>query len=209
MTGALERPTIGVLALQGDVREHLAMLERAGATAVAVRRPSELAEVDGLVVPGGESTTISKLARIFDLIEPLRHAVKDGLPVLGTCAGMILLADRIEDGVVGQETIGGLDVVVRRNAFGRQVDSFEADLALSLPTPGQDDPFHAVFIRAPWVEELGPAVDVVATIASGPAAGRIVAVRQRHLLATSFHPEVTGDDRLHRYFADIVRERGA
>jgi 5'-phosphate synthase pdxT subunit len=209
VTGALERPTIGVLALQGDVREHLAMLERAGATAVAVRRPSELAEVDGLVVPGGESTTISKLARIFDLIEPLRHAVKDGLPVLGTCAGMILLADRIEDGVVGQETIGGLDVVVRRNAFGRQVDSFEADLALSLPVPGQGDPFHAVFIRAPWVEELGPAVEVVATIASGPAAGRIVAVRQRHLLATSFHPEVTGDDRLHRYFADIVRERGA
>ena len=132
VTGALERPTIGVLALQGDVREHLAMLERAGAAAVAVRRPSELAQVDGLVVPGGESTTISKLARIFDLIEPLRHAVKDGLPVLGTCAGMILLADRIEDGVVGQETIGGLDVVVRRNAFGRQVDSFEADLALSL-----------------------------------------------------------------------------
>ncbi len=200
-----QQPTIGVLALQGDVREHLTMLRQVGAQPVAVRRPTELASVDGLVMPGGESTTISKLARIFDLLEPLRQAVKDGLPVFGTCAGMIMLADRIEDGIVGQETIGGLDVVVRRNAFGRQVDSFEADVAVE----HLDDPFHAVFIRAPWVEEVGPAVEVVATIASGPAAGRIVAVRQRHLLATSFHPEVTGDDRLHRYFADIVRERGA
>ena len=204
-----DRPTIGVLALQGDVREHLAMLRRAGADAIAVRRPSELASVDGLVVPGGESTTISKLARIFDLLEPLRQAVKDGLPVYGTCAGMILLADRIEDGIPGQETIGGLDVTVRRNAFGRQVDSFEADVALSLGGEHLGDPFHAVFIRAPWVEEVGQTVEVVATVASGPAAGRIVAVRQQHLLATSFHPEVTGDDRLHRYFADIVRERQA
>jgi len=202
---ASARPTIGVLALQGDVREHLRMLDRAGAIGVAVRRPGELAGLDGLVMPGGESTTISKLARIFDLLEPLRQAVKDGLPVFGTCAGMILLADRIEDGIEGQETIGGLDVVVRRNAFGRQVDSFEADVAVA----HLDEPFHALFIRAPWVEEVGPGVEVVATVASGPAAGRIVAVRQRHLLATSFHPEVTGDPRLHRFFADIVRERGA
>jgi len=200
-----DQPTIGVLALQGDVREHLTTLGRVGAHAVAVRRPSELASVDGLVMPGGESTTISKLARIFDLLEPLRQYVKDGMPVFGTCAGMIMLADRIEDGIQGQETIGGLDVTVRRNAFGRQVDSFEAELDVA----HLEDPFHAVFIRAPWVEEVGRAVEVVATVASGPAAGRIVAVRQRHLLATSFHPEVTGDDRLHRYFADIVRERGA
>jgi len=202
---ASARPTIGVLALQGDVREHLRMLDRAGAIGVAVRRPGELAGLDGLVMPGGESTTISKLARIFDLLEPLRQAVKDGLPVFGTCAGMILLADRIEDGIEGQETIGGLDVVVRRNAFGRQVDSFEADVAVA----HLDEPFHALFIRAPWVEEVGLGVEVVATVASGPAAGRIVAVRQGHLLATSFHPEVTGDPRLHRFFADIVRERGA
>jgi pyridoxal 5'-phosphate synthase pdxT subunit len=197
---------VGVLAVQGNFREHAAMLRALGADVVEVRLPEQLEGLDGLVIPGGESTAITRLMRLYGLEEAIRQFAA---PVLGTCAGMILLADRIEDGVVGQETIGGLDVVVRRNAFGRQVDSFEADLALSLPTPGQVDPFHAVFIRAPWVEELGPAVDVVATIASGPAAGRIVAVRQRHLLATSFHPEVTGDDRLHRYFADIVRERGA
>ncbi len=206
MTGALERPTIGVLALQGDVREHLVMLERSGASAVAVRRPSELAQVDGLVVPGGESTTISKLARIFDLTEPLRHAVKDGLPVLGTCAGMILLADRIEGGVAGQETFGGLDVVVRRNAFGRQVDSFEADLDVA-GLPGADErPFHAMFIRAPWVEKVGTEVTVVATVASGREMGRIVAVRQASTLATSFHPEITGDHRFHALFVDLVRE---
>ena len=195
-------PRIGVLALQGDVREHLATLTDLGAHALPVRRPQELEQVDGLVVPGGESTTMSKLARIFDLIEPLRQAAKGGLPMFGTCAGMIMLADRIEGGAAGQETIGGLDVVVRRNAFGRQVDSFEADVAVA----HLDRPFHAVFIRAPWVEAVGPDVEVVATVATGPATGRIVAVRQGHLLATSFHPEVTGDQRLHGLFVDIVRE---
>ncbi len=195
------QPTVGVLALQGDVREHLAMLARCGVEARPVRRAGELGEVDGLVLPGGESTTIVKLAGIFDLLEPLRDAVAGGLPVLGTCAGMILLADRIEDGVEGQETLGGLDVVVRRNAFGRQVDSFEADVAVA----GLDGPFHALFIRAPWVEKVGADVEVVATVATGPAAGRIVAVRQGALLATSFHPEVTGDHRIHDLFAGIVR----
>ena len=203
MTG----PTIGVLALQGDVREHRAMLERAGAGAtVAVRRPAELASVDGIVLPGGESTTMSKLARTFDLLDPLREAIAGGLPAFGTCAGMILLADHIEAGIVGQETIGGLDVVVRRNAFGRQVDSFEAELEVTDFT----EPFHAVFIRAPWVEKVGADVEVVArvTAASRPeAVGRIVAVRQRHLLATSFHPEITGDARIHRVFVELVRGR--
>jgi 5'-phosphate synthase pdxT subunit len=195
---------IGVLALQGDVREHLALLREVGADPVAVRREAELSEVDGLVLPGGESTTMSKLARTFDLLDPLRQAAKEGLPMFGTCAGMIMLADRIEGGVADQETIGGLDVVVRRNAFGRQVDSFEADLAVSdLGTP-----FHAMFIRAPWVEAVGTEVEVVATVATGPATGRIVAVRQGHLLATSFHPEVTGDARIHALFADIVRSAG-
>ena len=193
---------IGVLALQGDVREHLAMLRRLGFETVPVRRPGELADVDGLVLPGGESTTMSKLARTFDLLDPLRQAAKGGLPMFGTCAGMIMLADRIEGGVQDQETIGGLDVVVRRNAFGRQVDSFEADLAVA----HLETPFHAMFIRAPWVDAVGPEVEVVATVATGPATGRIVAVRQGHLLATSFHPEVTGDDRIHALFADIVRE---
>jgi 5'-phosphate synthase pdxT subunit len=203
MTG----PTIGVLALQGDVREHRAMLEQAGAGAtVAVRRPAELASVDGIVLPGGESTTMSKLARTFDLLDPLREAIAGGLPAFGTCAGMILLADHIEAGIVGQETIGGLDVVVRRNAFGRQVDSFEAELELT----DFERPFHAVFIRAPWVEKVGADVEVVArvTAATRPeAVGRIVAVRQRHLLATSFHPEITGDARIHRVFVELVRGR--
>jgi 5'-phosphate synthase pdxT subunit len=193
---------IGVLALQGDVREHRLMLSHAGVESVAVRRPQELEHLDGLVVPGGESTTMSKLARIFDLLEPLRQAAKDGLPMFGTCAGMIMLADRIEGGTADQETIGGLDVVVRRNAFGRQVDSFEADVDVA----HLEDDFHAVFIRAPWVEQVGPGVEVVATVATGPAAGRIVAVRQGHLFATSFHPEVTGDPRLHEVFVDLVRE---
>ncbi len=195
-------PTIGVLALQGDVREHLAMLRQVGARPVAVRRPAELDEVDGLVLPGGESTTMSKLARIFDLLDPLRQAAKAGKPMFGTCAGMIMLADRIEGGVDGQETIGGLDVVVRRNAFGRQVDSFEGDLDVT----HLDAPFHALFIRAPWVESVGADVEVVATVTTGPATGRIVAVRQGHLFATSFHPEVTGDPRIHAFFTDIVRE---
>ncbi len=197
-----DRPLVGVLALQGDVREHLAMLRACGADAFAVRRPAELDQVHGLVLPGGESTTMSKLARTFDLIDPLRQAAKTGLPMFGTCAGMILLADRIEDGVPGQETVGGLDVVVRRNAFGRQVDSFEADLRVGHLT----EPFHALFIRAPWVEQVGPDVEPVATVATGPRAGRIVAVRQRHLLATSFHPEVTGDARIHEIFVGIVRQ---
>jgi pyridoxal 5'-phosphate synthase pdxT subunit len=194
------RPTIGVLALQGDVREHLSMLTGAGATAVPVRREHELATVDGIVVPGGESTTMHKLAVAFEIFEPLRERIRNGLPALGTCAGMIMLADRIEGGIDGQETIGGLDVTVRRNAFGRQVDSFEADVDFA---PFHDY-FHAVFIRAPWVEKVGAGVDVLARVASGDAAGRIVAVQQGHLLATSFHPEITGDDRVHRLFVDLV-----
>ena len=194
-------PRIGVLALQGDVREHLAVLEAVGADAVTVRREAELAACDGLVLPGGESTTMVKLARIFDLLEPLREAVAAGLPVLGTCAGMILLADRIEDGAPGQETVGGLDVTVRRNAFGRQVDSFEEDVRVT----GLADPVRAIFIRAPWVESVGPGVEVLARVEAGPATGRIVAVRQGHLMATSFHPEVGGDARVHGLFVDAVR----
>ena len=206
-------PTVGVLALQGDTREHLRMLRDCGVEALAVRRPAELDAVDGLVLPGGESTTMTKLARTFDLLDPLRQVVKSGLPVFGTCAGMILLADRIEDGAPGQETIGGLDVLVRRNAFGRQVDSFEAELDVA----HLERPFHAVFIRAPWVESVGDDVEVVARVAVEPqqahtaaaqaAAGRIVGVRQGHLVATSFHPEVTGDRRIHDYFVSIVRQR--
>ncbi|GAA1644687.1 pyridoxal 5'-phosphate synthase glutaminase subunit PdxT [Nonomuraea sp. NPDC048882] len=190
-------PTIGVLALQGDVREHARMLQEAGATAVAVRRPAELDAVDGLVIPGGESTTMWKLAETFDLLDPLRMRIKEGLPAYGSCAGMIMLADRIEDGVAGQQTIGGIDMVVRRNAFGRQVDSFESDLTFA----GQR--VHAVFIRAPWVESVGADVDVLGRAEPGD---RIVAVRQGPLLATSFHPELTGDVRVHRYFVDMVRE---
>jgi pyridoxal 5'-phosphate synthase pdxT subunit len=193
--------TIGVLALQGDVREHLRALGSCGVEATVVRRPAELAAVDGLVLPGGESTTMVKLARIFDLLEPLRARIADGLPALGTCAGMILLADRVLDGAPGQETIGGMDVTVRRNAFGRQVDSFEEDV----PFAGLDDPVHAVYIRAPWVEEAGQGVETLARVASGPAAGRIVGVRQGHLMATSFHPEVGGDTRVHQMFVDLVR----
>jgi 5'-phosphate synthase pdxT subunit len=196
-------PLIGVFALQGDVREHMAMLERAGARTMPVRRPTELVDLDGIVLPGGESTTMYKLARTFELFEPLREAIRDGLPAFGTCAGMIMLADHIEGGILGQETIGGLDVVVRRNAFGRQVDSFEADLDVT----GLDAPFHALFIRAPWVEKVGQDVEVVARVASGEALGRIVAVRQANLLATSFHPEITGDHRMHALFVDLVRSR--
>jgi len=194
--------TIGVLALQGDVREHLAALRTCGAEAVPVRRPDELAAVDGLVLPGGESTTIAKLARAFELIEPLRKLIADGLPVYGSCAGMILLADSIVDGVAGQETLGGIDMTVRRNAFGRQVDSFEEDLAVAGLDGG---PVHAVFIRAPWAESVGPAATPLAAVTTGPAAGKIVAVRQQHLLATSFHPELMGDRRVHAYFCDMVR----
>ena len=193
-------PTIGVLAVQGDVREHLRVLADLGVLATSVRRTTELDACDGLVVPGGESTTMAKLLRAFDLLEPLRQRVKEGLPVFGTCAGMIMLADRVEDGVAGQETIGGLDITVRRNAFGRQVDSFEGDLAFA----GLTDPVHAVFIRAPWVEAVGDGVEVLARVGQGEAAGRIVAVRQGPLMATSFHPEVGGDPRVHRLFVDLV-----
>ena len=198
----MSRPTVGVFALQGDVREHLRMLAGLGVDALAVRRPAELDACDALVLPGGESTTMAKLARTFDLLEPLRARISAGMPALGTCAGMILLADRVEDGVPGQETIGGLDVTVRRNAFGRQVDSFEGDVAFA----GLQDPVHAVFIRAPWVEEVGAGVEVLARVAAGAAAGRIVAVRQRHLLATSFHPEWGGDDRVHRLLVDLIAD---
>ena len=191
---------VGVLALQGDVREHLRALRAAGAEAVEVRRPAELAGVDGLVLPGGESTTIGRLLRIFELLEPLRDAVADGLPVYGSCAGMILLARDVLDGRPDQPLIGGLDVVVRRNAFGRQVDSFEADLDVTGVT---GPPVHAVFIRAPWVEKAGDAVTVLARVGEHP-----VAVRQGHLLATSFHPELTGDTRMHELFVEMVQQRG-
>jgi 5'-phosphate synthase pdxT subunit len=196
-------PTVGVLALQGDVREHVRMLERCGVDAVPVRRERELGAVDGIVIPGGESSTIDKLLRAFELFEPLQKAIRDGLPAFGSCAGMILLADRVLDGIEGQQTLGGLDVTVRRNAFGRQVDSFEAELAVE---GVEGAPFHAVFIRAPWVESVGPQAQVLGTVSAGPAAGRIVAVRQRHVIATSFHPEITDDDRVHRVFVEIVRE---
>ncbi len=194
-------PTIGVLALQGDVREHLAALAAVGMRAVPVKDAAALAGVDGLVLPGGESTTISMLAVRWGLMEPLRAAVRAGLPVYGSCAGMILLADTILDGRPDQQGIGGIDMVVRRNAFGRQVDSFEADVAF--PSLG-DDPVRAVFIRAPWVESVGPGVEVLATV-PGAHGDRIVAVRSGPLLATSFHPELTGDHRVHALFAGIVR----
>ncbi|WP_395108168.1 pyridoxal 5'-phosphate synthase glutaminase subunit PdxT [Actinomadura sp. SCN-SB] len=195
-------PTIGVLALQGDVREHARALEGAGARAVSVRRPEELERVDALVVPGGESTTMWRLARTFELLEPLRKRIEAGMPAYGSCAGMIMLADRVLDGVEGQETIGGIDMTVRRNAFGRQVDSFET----SVPLEGMGDaPFHAVFIRAPWVESVGDGVRVIGRAEGGPNIGRIVAVRQGRLMATAFHPELTGDHRVHHYFADLVR----
>jgi pyridoxal 5'-phosphate synthase pdxT subunit len=189
---------VGVLALQGDTREHLAALRDAGVSAVTVRRGEELDAVDALVIPGGESTTMSHLLRDLDLLEPLRKRLADGLPAYGACAGMILLASEILDaGAGGREAVplGGLDITVRRNAFGRQVDSFEGDVEFS----GFDDPVHAVFIRAPWVERVGDGVQVLAS-----AAGHPVAVRQGRVLATAFHPEVTGDRRIHRLFVDIV-----
>jgi 5'-phosphate synthase pdxT subunit len=195
-------PTIGVLALQGDVREHLRALADSGADAIAVRRPEELERVDGLVIPGGESTTMWRLARSFELLDPLRKRIEAGLPAYGSCAGMIMLADRIAGGVDGQETIGGIDMLVRRNAFGRQVDSFES--AVHLDGVG-GDPYHAVFIRAPWVESVGADVRVLGRTETGESAGRIVAVRQGNLMATAFHPELTGDHRVHKYFVDLVR----
>jgi 5'-phosphate synthase pdxT subunit len=194
------RVRVGVLALQGDVREHLRVLTDLGADATTVRRPAELAQVDGMVLPGGESSVIDKLSRAFGMREPIREAIAGGMPMYGTCAGLILLADRIRDGIQGQQTFGGLDVTVRRNAFGSQVDSFEVDLDV----PALDDPpVHAVFIRAPLVEEAGDDVERLATLDDG----RIVAVRQRALLGTSFHPEVTGEHRFHRLFLDMVREQ--
>jgi 5'-phosphate synthase pdxT subunit len=203
------RATVGVLALQGDVREQARALEAAGVGAVPVRRESELDRVDGLVLPGGESTTMIKLARTFDLLEPLRARIKDGLPVYGSCAGMILLADRIDTGGSPlAETLGGIDMTVRRNAFGRQVDSFEEDVAVEGIADGVTaPPVRAVFIRAPWVEEVGPAAEPLGRVSTGASAGRIVAVRQANLLATSFHPELTGDGRIHAYFCDMVRNR--
>jgi pyridoxal 5'-phosphate synthase pdxT subunit len=202
---------IGVLAIQGDVREHMHALSTPDVQAVGVRRPRELDDVDALVIPGGESTTMDKLVRAFDLQEPLRKRIAGGMPVYGACAGMIMLADRIADARPDQETLGGLDITVRRNAFGRQVDSFEANLhipriaALSSAPAGHAATFRAVFIRAPWVEDMGDGVAVLATIESGPAVGRVVAIQQGNLLATSFHPEMTGDHRIHGYFTQMVR----
>jgi 5'-phosphate synthase pdxT subunit len=203
-------PTVGVLALQGDVREHLAALAACEARGVAVRRPAELDAIDGIVLPGGESTTIDKLLRIFELFEPLRARIEAGLPAFGSCAGMILLARKVLDGTADQRTLAVLDVTVRRNAFGRQVDSFEEDLdAPALGTGPVGGPLHAVFIRAPWVEEAGPGVEVLARVSTSPAAGRIVAVREGAVLATSFHPELGSDPRVHAAFVRMVRERAA
>ncbi|MFB7309387.1 pyridoxal 5'-phosphate synthase glutaminase subunit PdxT [Streptomyces sp. NPDC056192] len=192
-----DTPVIGVLALQGDVREHLIALASADALARPIRRPEELAEVDGLVIPGGESTTMSKLAVLFGMLEPLRERVRAGMPVYGTCAGMILLADKILDPRSGQETVGGIDMIVRRNAFGRQNESFEAAVEV---TGIEGGPVEGVFIRAPWVESVGAQAQVVAE-----HGGHIVAVRQGNALATSFHPELTGDHRVHALFVDMVR----
>jgi 5'-phosphate synthase pdxT subunit len=214
-------PVIGVLALQGDVPEHLRALEAAGAAPVAVRRPEELDRIGGLVIPGGESTTLWRLSVAFDMLDPLRKFIGEGLPAFGSCAGMIMLADRLTDGVAGQQTYGGIDMTVRRNAFGRQVDSFERDITLAgLDSYGDSDsygdndtrnangddpadPFRAVFIRAPWVEQIGPGVSILGT---DQGTGRIVAVRQGQLIATAFHPELTPDRRIHQLFVDIVKD---
>jgi len=192
-----QTPLVGVLALQGDVREHLAALTAAGAQARPVRRPEELAEVDGLVIPGGESTTMSKLAVIFGLLEPLRERIRAGMPVYGTCAGMIMVADKILDGRDDQETLGGIDMIVRRNAFGRQNESFEAAVDIKGIDGG---PVEGVFIRAPWVESVGAGAEVLATYGD-----HTVAVRQGNVLATSFHPELTGDHRVHALFVEMVQ----
>lgn len=194
-------PRIGILALQGDVREHARTLRGLGAEVVPVRRAEELESVQGLVLPGGESSVIDKLTRTFGLREPLVAAIRGGLPVYGTCAGMILLADRVEDAIAGQQTLGGLDVTVRRNAFGRQNESFETTLPVPALGP---EPVAATFIRAPEVTAVGPAAEVLARLEDG----RIVAVRQGALLATAFHPEVSGEDRFHRLLLDLARERG-
>lgn len=188
---------VGVLALQGDVREHFVSLQEVGADPIKVRRLSELESIDALVIPGGESTTVALLAQTFHLFEPIRKRIAEGLPVYGTCAGMILLADRVLDAAEDQKTFGGLDITVRRNAFGRQVDSFESDLNF------QGDVLKAVFIRAPWVEQVGPDVEVLASV-NVHGTEHPVAVRQGALLATSFHPELTNDHRIHRYFIEEV-----
>ena len=193
-------PVIGVLALQGDVREHVRALEESGATARPVRRRPEIESVDGLVIPGGESTTLWKLATAFDLLDPIRKLIACGMPAFGSCAGLIMLADRLHDGVAGQQTFGGIDMTARRNAFGRQVDSFEREITLDLDGAGPGTPFHAVFIRAPMVERAGERVTVL-----GADNGRIVAVRQGPLLATSFHPELTSDRRIHELFVEMVK----
>jgi 5'-phosphate synthase pdxT subunit len=190
---------VGVLALQGDFREHLAVLRGLGADAIPVRRPEELADIGGLVIPGGESSVMDKLSRAFGLAEPLKRAIADGMPVYGTCAGLIMLADTVIDAIRGQESLGGLDVSVRRNAFGSQLDSFETDL--DIPAVGAE-PMHAVFIRAPIVETLGEKATALASLDDG----RIVAVEQGNLIGTSFHPEVTNDLRFHEYFLRKVRE---
>lgn len=186
-------PRVGVLSLQGDAREHLQALRSAGAEPVGVKHADQLEGVDALVIPGGESTTIGKLATRFGLLEPIRAATEDGMPVFGTCAGMIFLASAITEG--SQPLLGNLDVVVRRNAFGRQNDSFEADLEVS----GFDHPYHAVFIRAPWVEKVGAGVEVLSEVESHP-----VLIRQNKILASSFHPELTRDSRIHRMFLDLI-----
>ncbi|GGF41198.1 pyridoxal 5'-phosphate synthase glutaminase subunit PdxT [Williamsia phyllosphaerae] len=194
-------PTVGVLALQGDVREHIAALDEVGARGVLVRRPAELAAVDGIVIPGGESTTMSRLLELLELLDPLRAQLAQGLPAYGSCAGMILLASTVLDTRPDAHHLDALDITVRRNAFGRQVQSFETDLELSGIAGG---PMRAVFIRAPWVEETGEGVEILARVPNGPAAGRVVAVRQGQVLATSFHPEVTGDRRVHRHFVEMI-----
>jgi len=211
MSPSAAAPVIGVLALQGDVPEHLRALEEAGAQATPVRRPEELHRLDGLVIPGGESTTLWRLSVAFDLLDPLRKLIASGLPAFGSCAGMIMLADRLADGVPGQLTFGGIDMTVRRNAFGRQVDSFESDITLrtlaAAPRAGlgaaDGRPLRAVFIRAPWVEQNG---ENVAVLGTEERTGRIVAVRQGPLLATAFHPELTPDRRIHELFVDIVKD---
>ena len=191
---------VGVLALQGDFREHIAVLSSLGVDAVPVRRPEELERVVGLVIPGGESTVMDKLSRLFGLAEPLKAAIASGLPVYGTCAGLIMLADTVRDAVDGQQSLGGLDIVVRRNAFGSQTSSFEVDLTVPVLN---GPPVHAVFIRAPVVESIGDGVTVLSALDDG----RIVAVEQGNLLGTAFHPEITGELRFHKYFLKRVRAR--
>lgn len=187
---------VGVLSLQGDFREHLQVFQRLGINALPVKRASELSSISGLVIPGGESTTIGKLSRIFELFDPIKKIIEDGLPVFGTCAGLIMLADEITDGIDGQETFGGLDVVVQRNAFGNQTESFEVDLEFT----GIAGAVHAAFIRAPIITRVGDSAQIVASLADG----RVVGVQQGNRLGISFHPEVTGEDRIHSYFYDAL-----